>query len=184
MPTSESISRLFFRAVSRVAPSTWRRVTSSSWLPMVNTGLSEVIGSWKIMAISRPRMDAISATGSLARSSTSSCVRNARFMTGCPFLSSSGSMTGCPSALRTGLPSLPSRGRRAGSTPAGSRTVERKRMLPLTTCPIGACTSCMRDRLVTDLPQPDSPTTPTVAPCGMSKDTPLTALTTPLSVKK
>ena len=29
---------------------------SAIWLPMVNTGFSEVIGSWKIMAISLPRM--------------------------------------------------------------------------------------------------------------------------------
>ena len=35
-----------------------------------------------------------------------------------------------------------------------------------------------------DFPQPDSPTTPTVEPCGISKETPLTAFTTPWSVKK
>ena len=29
---------------------------SPIWRPMVYTGLSEVIGSWKIMAISLPRM--------------------------------------------------------------------------------------------------------------------------------
>ena len=59
-----------------------------------------------------------------------------------------------------------------------------KRMEPLTICPCGACTSCMSDRLVTDLPQPDSPTTPTVAPLGMENVTPSTALATPASVKK
>ena len=37
---------------------------------------------------------------------------------------------------------------------------------------------------VTDLPQPLSPTTPTVEPSGMENDTPFTALTTPASVKK
>ena len=38
--------------------------------------------------------------------------------------------------------------------------------------------------MVTDLPQPDSPTTPTILPAGMLKLTPLTALVTPTSVKK
>ena len=38
------------------APGVWSRTTSSIWLPTVNTGFREVIGSWKIMEISRPRM--------------------------------------------------------------------------------------------------------------------------------
>ena len=42
----------------------------------------------------------------------------------------------------------------------------------------------MMDRLVTDLPQPDSPTTPTVLPMGTSKETPSTARTVPTSEKK
>ena len=42
----------------------------------------------------------------------------------------------------------------------------------------------MSERLVTLLPQPDSPTMPTVARRGTSKDTPSTALTVPTSVKK
>ena len=58
------------------------------------------------------------------------------------------------------------------------------RIAPPVICPCGRCNSCISDRLVTDLPQPDSPTTPTVLPWGTSKDTPLTALTTPMSVKK
>ena len=57
-------------------------------------------------------------------------------------------------------------------------------MEPPTTWPWGRWSSCIRDRLVTDLPQPDSPTTPTVLPMGTSKLTPSTALTTPASVKK
>ena len=36
----------------------------------------------------------------------------------------------------------------------------------------------------TDFPQPDSPTIPTVLPCGTSNDTPSTDLTVPMSVKK
>ena len=42
----------------------------------------------------------------------------------------------------------------------------------------------MSERLVTDLPQPDSPTTPTVLPSGTSKLTESTLLTVPASVKK
>ena len=33
----------------------WRRSTSTIWLPTVNSGLSDVIGSWKTIAISLPR---------------------------------------------------------------------------------------------------------------------------------
>ncbi len=36
-----------------------------TWLPMVSTGLSEVMGSWKIMAIRLPRMRQISSSLSL-----------------------------------------------------------------------------------------------------------------------
>ncbi len=57
-------------------------------------------------------------------------------------------------------------------------------MLPSTICPIGPCTNCIAERDVTDLPQPDSPTTPTIFPSGITNETPLTALLTPTSVKK
>src|SRR5437867_4372777 len=40
----------------------------------------------------------------------------------------------------------------------------------------------MMDRLVTLLPEPDSPTMPRVFPRSITKDTPSTALTTPSSV--
>ncbi len=36
--------------------SKWVRSVSTIWKPIVKTGLSAVIGSWKITAISRPRM--------------------------------------------------------------------------------------------------------------------------------
>ena len=36
--------------------------TSAIWLPMVSTGLSEVIGSWKIMAMSLPRTPRIASS--------------------------------------------------------------------------------------------------------------------------
>ncbi len=61
MPTRESSSTarawdwalVMARCVSTV---------SVSWRPMVSTGLSEVIGSWKIMPISRPRTRRISSS--------------------------------------------------------------------------------------------------------------------------
>ena len=65
--------------------------------------------------------------------------------------------------------------------PAPSRF---RRISPPTTWPVGRCRSCIRLREVTDLPQPDSPTTPTVEHLGISKEMPSTALTTPMSVKK
>ena len=37
-------------------------------MPIVNTGFSDVIGSWKIMLISLPRTSRISSHGSLSRS--------------------------------------------------------------------------------------------------------------------
>ena len=42
----------------------------------------------------------------------------------------------------------------------------------------------MIDRLVTDLPEPDSPTTASVSPASSANETSSTALTTPASVKK
>ena len=48
----EQLDRLRARAVRRVARPCTSSV-SSIWLPMVKTGFSAVIGSWKISAISR-----------------------------------------------------------------------------------------------------------------------------------
>ena len=44
--------------------------------------------------------------------------------------------------------------------------------------------SCMIDIAVTDLPEPDSPTTPRVSPSGIEKETPSTARTTASEVWK
>jgi len=43
--------------------------------------------------------------------------------------------------------------------------------------------SRMSESAVTDLPQPDSPTMPSVSPAASSNDTPSTARTTPSRVK-
>ena len=40
------------------------------------------------------------------------------------------------------------------------------------------------ERQVTDFPHPDSPTSPAISPLAISIDTPSTAFTTPLDVKK
>src|SRR4051812_29736907 len=57
-------------------------------------------------------------------------------------------------------------------------------MRPPTMRPGGSWMSRMIERFVTDFPDPDSPTMPSVSPRRTSKLTPLTALTTPSSPKK
>ena len=58
--TRLSISIARSRASRRLAP--WcSRTVSAIWSPTVMTGLSEVIGSWKIIEISLPRMRRISS---------------------------------------------------------------------------------------------------------------------------
>ena len=60
MPTMSSSSTA--RAHAALRPSLrWRRSTSTIWLPIVNTGSSDVIGSWNTIAISRPRTRSIVA---------------------------------------------------------------------------------------------------------------------------
>src|SRR5690242_19665055 len=96
-------------------------------LPIVRTGLSEVIGSWKIIAISRPRV---------LRRARSFCVSKSR-----PW-----------------------------------KTARPERTRPF---------QARRPRIaseVTLLPQPASPTMPSVSPAEISKEIPLTAWTTPLRV--
>ena len=55
MPTSSSSSIARLRALPGVRPMC-SRSTSLSWKPTVNTGLSDVIGSWKIIEMSAPRI--------------------------------------------------------------------------------------------------------------------------------
>ena len=54
MPTSASSAIERLRAASPRSPMCMRS-TSSSWKPTVNTGFSDVIGSWKIIEMSAPR---------------------------------------------------------------------------------------------------------------------------------
>ncbi len=55
---------------------------SVSWRPMVSTGLSEVMGSWKIMAMRLPRIWRISSSSSLRRSSPSKMISPATILPG------------------------------------------------------------------------------------------------------
>ena len=67
MPTSVSSSMARARAAFS---SMFRWMVSGSMIcsPILSTGLSEVMGSWKIMAISRPRMRRISSSESFSSS--------------------------------------------------------------------------------------------------------------------
>ena len=91
--------------------------------PIVSTGLSDVIGSWKIIEISRPRTSRI-ALSLIARMSRPS-----------------------------------------------------NRMEPPTIRPGFATRRRISDSPVTDFPDPDSPTIPSVSPCASEKETSSTART-------
>ena len=124
MPTGCSRSIARSRASSLLTG--WcSRIASMIWLPMVCTGLKEVIGSWKIRAISPPRMARISSPAGRAW---------------------------------------------PGRSPArpGRRPAPVQKDLPSTIRP-GRATMRRMDRAVTLLPQPLSPTTPSVLPRLMSK---------------
>src|SRR5687768_13801807 len=98
--------------------------------PIVSVGFSDVIGSWKIIASSRPRRSSSFFSGSL-------------------------------------VSSLPS-----------------KTTVPPTIFAGGLGIRPMMESAVTDLPQPDSPTMPSVFPRSSEKLTPSTARTSPSRVKK
>src|SRR5215469_15084996 len=108
----------------------WRRITSTIWSPTVKAGLSDVIGSWKIIEIWLPRRSRISAGLSFRRSMPSNRIS--------------------PEAIRPG----------------------------------GRGINPMIESAVTLLPQPDSPTMPSVRPGLSEKLTPSTARNSPLSVSK
>src|SRR5205085_4308422 len=126
MPTRPSMFTAEERAFLASQP-LWSRVGSETCHPTRYTGLSEVIGSWKIIAISRPRISRISY-----------------------------------SLIRV-------------------RSWPLNMTLPPTIRP-GRCSRMMLIA-VTDLPQPDSPTMPSVSPEFSSNETPSTALTVPSLVE-
>ncbi len=59
-----------------------------------------------------------------------------------------------------------------------------KQIEPPTMRPVSGAISRRIDSAVTDLPQPDSPTMPSVSPAARSKEMPSTARTMPSAVKK
>src|SRR5579875_1384070 len=67
MPTRSSTSTARLSAAFLDTPR-WRRTASEICLPMVMVGLSDVMGSWKTIAMSLPRTWRISASLTLARS--------------------------------------------------------------------------------------------------------------------
>src|SRR5688500_10117671 len=71
MRTLRNISTAWFLA-SPLLIFLWRRSASATWSPTVNAGLSEVIGSWKIIAIWSPRRSRRRAGDAFSRSSPSS----------------------------------------------------------------------------------------------------------------
>jgi hypothetical protein len=119
MPTRSSASAAVCSASLRFIPK-WVSNASRIWRPTVSTGFSDVIGSWKIIAISLPRTD---------RS-----VRSLWLTRSCPW------KTALPDSTRPLRDSSP----RIASD-------------------------------VTLLPQPDSPTIPSVSPGAMSNEMPFTA---------
>ena len=66
MCTSRSIS-MARSIASRFERPWWRAMASPICLPTVNSGLREVIGSWKIMEISLPRTSSISVSVASSR---------------------------------------------------------------------------------------------------------------------
>src|SRR5262245_64077827 len=121
MPTWVSRSMVRARAGSPVRPWCSRRI-SPICFSMVWSGLSEVIGSWKMMVMSLPRTWRI-----------------------------------CDS-----------------DRPSSSWPL--KRIEPVGWCAAGYGSSLSTDSAVTDLPEPDSPTSATVSPFLISNETRLTAI--------
>src|ERR1035437_1035790 len=129
MRTLRSISMVWLRAAWWLR-SRWQRIASINWSPMVKAGFSDVIGSWKIIAIRSPRKARMAAAGNCTRSAPSNLIE--------------------PPAMRP--------------WPLGNKP--------------------MIDSDVTLLPQPDSPTIPSVRPDSTEKLMPSTAVNSPPSTLK
>ncbi len=124
MPTVSSSSIERFTASEWLTPR-WFSIPSVICRSIDSTGFSEVTGSWKIIAMSRPRTPRTSFSGRASR-----------------------------------------------SRPMNSTLPVMVELLIMRTSPRMASALML-------LPQPDSPTRPTVSPCSMAKLTPSTAWTAP-----
>ena len=153
MPTSLSPSIASSRA-RRDVTSLWSITASTSWSPIESTGLSDVIGSWKIIEISLPRSS-----------------RRRRFDARRRF-----SPRNRASPVETEMCFFVSWRNASICAPAGASASSEMRP--------GFGLRSRIDIIVTLLPEPDSPTTPSVCPGRTSNETPSTALTIPSSVLK
>ena len=79
LPDAECRRAAASRAPSRAARprliGSCSMIASPIWSPMVITGFSELIGSWKIIAMSRPRISGMSLRGSVSRFTPSNRMR-------------------------------------------------------------------------------------------------------------
>src|SRR5665213_1886162 len=124
------------------------RIDSAICSPAVITGLSEVIGSWNTIAISSPRIARIVAADARTRSMAGASLR----------------------VKPTAEASLRVR-------PMAEASLRVKRIVPAVMRPPPCSTRRMIERAVTDLPDPDSPTTATVSPRAIEKPKSRTATT-------
>ena len=76
---SSSTARSPARAAGTCPCATWPSMT---WRPIVNTGLSVVVGSWKTMPTSRPRMRRSASASSVVISTPSSSIEPSRRASG------------------------------------------------------------------------------------------------------
>src|SRR6266511_1515819 len=127
-PTSFSRSTARFLTASSFVSGWCVLIASPIWKPTFSTGFSDVIGSWKTIASSLPRM------------------------------------------------------RRSSFFETLSRSLPLKRASPRTMRPGGCGINPRMDIVLTLLPEPDSPTIPSVSPGKRSYEIPSTACTTPSSV--
>src|SRR5436190_15894886 len=122
MRTRRSISTAWARA-SAGATLRWRRIASVIWSPTVNAGLSDVIGSWKIIASLSPRRSRRRRGAHFSRSSPSNSTSPAAMRPGgCgtrPMIESA--LTLFPQPDSPTIPSVRPRSSRK-STPSTART--------------------------------------------------------------
>ena len=123
MPTRSSSSAARAIAAFRSVPGWWASMASAIWKPTLRTGLSDVIGSWKIIA------------------------------------------------------SFPPRNRRSSGSGRPSSSSPRKRTDPVTVALRGS--RPITASMLTDFPDPDSPTMPSDSPSETMRSSPRTACTAP-----
>jgi hypothetical protein len=121
MPTDSSIATARAQAALAEVRS-WTRTTSAIWSPTLNTGFSAVIGSWKIMAMRRPRTARSSRSGrpSRSRPSNSTSLPASMRPGGRMSRSTESAVTDLPHPLSPTMPSV-SPGSTSKETPSTER---------------------------------------------------------------